>query len=287
MVWDSNTESTTSSRRRPDASPCDLGEQCSAIPWNYGPRVCPIGLGQLDTIVRLPGIRVDDQLSHQQGDEGHQVCTARSTLNSQGTRSGVILQELELLQLSRRRGQVRADVQASNGEQLGDRSEDNPENSATIDQDNREFPTKSTSSRTSTKGSSRRTNQPPLRINPPMMGNLVNPTLVQVVLQAINNQGNLVLRENLEAQYNPGLAHVSQASPQPQVGQSQPIYNAPYLNHPYHPTQPPIHPAQPIGAPPIQQPLVGPIYPPPHQSTLTYPAAHPPTLGSNPSLQHT
>ncbi|ERN10169.1 hypothetical protein AMTR_s00168p00049620 [Amborella trichopoda] len=101
MVWDSDTESTSSSQPRLDASPCYLREQYSAISWNYEYQVNSIGLGHPDTIVRFPGIRVGDQLSHQQGSGGIQVCTARSTLNSQGVRPGVILQSLGILQPSR------------------------------------------------------------------------------------------------------------------------------------------------------------------------------------------
>ncbi|ERN04340.1 hypothetical protein AMTR_s00147p00021840 [Amborella trichopoda] len=93
MMWDSNTKSTASSQPRLDASPCLLGEQYSTVPWKYGPRVSPIGSDQPDTIVRLPDIRVDDQLSHQQGAGGHQVCTTKSTLNGRGIKPGVILEE--------------------------------------------------------------------------------------------------------------------------------------------------------------------------------------------------
>ncbi|ERN03547.1 hypothetical protein AMTR_s00003p00271770 [Amborella trichopoda] len=266
MVWDSDNESTASSRPRSDALPCRLREQYFAIPYNYEPQVSPIGLAQRDTVIRLLDIRVNNQLSQQQGAEGHQVCTVRSTLNNQ------VVKELGVLQPSRLRGQpmfMLLPLRAK-WEKLGDRSGGNPKNLTIIDRDNRELVIRSTSFRTSTRGSSRRTNQRPLKTNPPMMGNPVNPTLVQTVLQAINNQGNLGLGENLAAQYNLRLPHVSQSSPQPKVGPSQPIYNAPSPNHPYHPLLPPIYSTQPVGAPPIQQPLVAPSYPPPHQSTPTY-----------------
>ncbi|ERN08096.1 hypothetical protein AMTR_s00018p00014260 [Amborella trichopoda] len=129
-------------------------------PWDYGIQVQPA------TMARSPSSLSDDQLSYQPDARGHQFYTARSTLNSQGIRPNIVLQETGMFPRSQHQDQDRGCVQAVSGNQADDLSVDDPWVSVSPPPPTVKISTKHSASGSSNTHSSCRDNQAPFRTAP-------------------------------------------------------------------------------------------------------------------------